>query len=115
MCRGGGAQRALRRSARRATRPGTIPALVGAEAGAAIVAQRGIEQVLVVEPVAQAGEERLDRPLRPTAAGPRVAGPAEIESPHVLVREVVSACLEPVHVVVFVRDTAHQLECVPVR
>src|SRR6266581_6115229 len=61
------------------------PALVGAEAGAAIVAQRGVEQVLVVEPVTQAGEERSDRALRAAAAGPGVAGPAEIESPHVLV------------------------------
>src|SRR6266566_4862593 len=102
MCRGGGAQRTLRRSARRPTRPKKSPALVGAEAGTAIVAHRGIEQVLVVEPVTQAREGRSDRPLRAAAAGPRVAGPAETESPHVLVREVVSACLEPVHVVVFV-------------
>src|SRR5436309_8911232 len=67
------------------------PALVGAEAGAAIVAQSGVEQVLVVEPVTQAGEERLDSPLRADAAGPRVGGSPGVEAPLVLVWDVVSA------------------------
>ena len=90
------------------------PAFVRLEAGAAIVAERGIQHVFVAEGITQAGEERADRPLLAAAAGPHVAGRAKIQSPHVLVREVRSAGLKPVHVVVLVRHAAHELERVPV-